>query len=47
MLPLFLLMCLATFYIQAHYVIDVLAGLASGVVIYFVLLTAYNKVKLT
>lgn len=47
MLPLFLLMCFATFYIQAHYVIDVLAGLLSGVILYFGLLTIYNKVKLT
>ena len=47
MLPLFLLMCLATFYIQAHYVIDVLAGLVSGIVIYTALFAIYNKVKLT
>lgn len=47
MLPLFLLMCLATFYIQAHYVIDVLAGLVSGAIIYVALLTIYNKVGLT
>ena len=47
MLPLFLLMCLATFYIQAHYVIDVLEGLASGTIIYIALFAIYNKVKLT
>ena len=46
-LPLFLLMCLATFYIQAHYVIDVLAGLVSGVVFYYALQAIYNKMKLT
>lgn len=46
-LPLFVLMCLATFYIQAHYVIDVFGGLVSGVVFYYALLTIYNKVKLT
>lgn len=34
-LPFFLLMCLATVYIQAHYVIDVLGGLVSAVIIYF------------
>ena len=46
-LPLFVLMCLATFYIQAHYVIDVFGGLVSGVVFYYALRTIYNKVKLT
>ncbi len=47
MLPLFVLMCFATFYIQAHYVIDVLGGLVSGVIIYTALYIVYNKVKLT
>jgi membrane-associated phospholipid phosphatase len=47
MLPFFLLMCLATFYIQAHYVIDVFAGLLSGIVIYAALFAIYNKVRLT
>ncbi len=37
LLPLFVLLCLATVYIQAHYVIDALAGLVTGVVVYFVL----------
>lgn len=36
-LTLLLLMCFATFYIQAHYVIDVLAGLVTGLVLYFCL----------
>lgn len=47
MLPLFVLMCFATFYIQAHYAIDVLAGLVSGFLIYVTLFFIYNKVKLT
>lgn len=47
MLPLFLLMCLATFYIQAHYVIDVFAGLLSGIIIYIALYLIYNKLRLT
>lgn len=47
MLPLFVLMCFATFYIQAHYVIDVLAGLVSGVVIYVLLYVVYNRSRLT
>lgn len=33
--PLFVLMCLATVYIQAHYVIDAVAGLLTGVLFYF------------
>ena len=32
--PLFLLMCLATVYIRAHYVIDVFAGLLSAIIMY-------------
>ena len=32
---LFVLMCFATVYIRAHYVIDVVAGLLSGVILYF------------
>lgn len=47
MLPLFLLMCFATFYIQAHYVIDVLGGFISGIAIYYLLLTIYNRAGLT
>ena len=37
MLPLFLLMCLATVYIQAHYAIDVIGGWISAIVIYAIL----------
>lgn len=35
--PFFVLMCLATVYIQAHYAIDVIGGWISGIAIYFVL----------
>ena len=42
-LPLFLLMCLATVYIQAHYVVDVLAGLVSGLLFYLLLWYGYGK----
>jgi membrane-associated phospholipid phosphatase len=42
MLPFFLLMCLATVYIQAHYVVDVVAGLVTGVMFYFILRYIYN-----
>lgn len=38
MLPLFILLCCATVYIQAHYLIDAIAGLVTGTVIYFALL---------
>jgi membrane-associated phospholipid phosphatase len=40
-------MCFATFYIQAHYAIDVVGGLFSGILIYAVLVFIYNKVRLT
>ena len=38
MLPFYIFLCLATVYIQAHYLIDAIAGLFSAVVIYFVLM---------
>lgn len=38
LLPFFILMFFATVYIQAHYAIDVIAGLLSGVLIYLCLL---------
>ena len=34
MMPFFVLMCLSTVYIQAHYAIDVLGGWVSAIVIY-------------
>ena len=42
-LPLYLLMCLATVYIQAHYAIDVLGGWVSAVVIYLGLSLLWKK----
>lgn len=41
-LPLAVLMFFATFYIQAHYLIDALAGLVFGTVFYFVLDYSYD-----
>jgi len=41
-LPFYFLMCFATVYIYAHYAIDVLAGLATGVVFYFVTMKVYQ-----
>jgi membrane-associated phospholipid phosphatase len=43
LLPLFLLMCLATVYIQAHYVIDVIAGWITGLLFFLVLWYGYGK----
>ena len=39
MLPLWVLLCMATVYIQAHYAIDAMAGLVCGCTLYFVLWT--------
>ena len=44
MLPLFALMCLSTVYIQAHYAIDVLAGLATGALFYLAFDAHYNHI---
>ena len=38
-LPFYLLMCLSTVYILAHYAIDAMAGLVSGCLLYFILLS--------
>ncbi len=38
MLPFYIFLCMATVYIQAHYVIDAIAGLTSAVVFYLVLM---------
>lgn len=41
--PLYVFLCLATVYIQAHYVVDALAGLVSGTLFYFALLYATKR----
>ena len=33
--PFYVLLCCATVYIKAHYLVDAFAGLASGVILYF------------
>lgn len=38
MLPFYVLMCFATVYILAHYAIDAIAGLITGVAFYFLFL---------
>ena len=43
-MPLYVLMCLATVYIQAHYVIDVIGGWVSAIVIYIVLHFLWGKI---
>lgn len=42
MMPFYLLLCGATVYIQAHYLIDVLAGWLSAVIIYFLSVGIYR-----
>ena len=37
MLPLYVLLCFSTVYIQAHYAIDALAGMISGTILFFTL----------
>ncbi len=40
MTPFYLLLCCATVYIQAHYLVDALAGLVTATAFYFALLYA-------
>lgn len=35
--PLYILLCLSTVYIYAHYFVDTIAGLVSGIILYFIL----------
>lgn len=42
-LPFYILMCFSTVYIYAHYVIDALAGLITGIVFYYVFSRLYKK----
>ena len=39
----FLLMCLSTVYIRAHYAIDVFAGIAVGLIVYYPLQAIYSR----
>lgn len=43
MLPFYILLCIATVYIQAHYVIDVFAGWASGYLLYVFVSWLFRK----
>ena len=44
MMPFYMLMCLATVYILAHYAIDVIGGWVSAAIIYAVLLFFSRKI---
>lgn len=43
LLPFYLLLCCATVYIKAHYLIDGIAGIVSGVLLYLLTAYAYKK----
>ncbi|MBP3849835.1 MAG: phosphatase PAP2 family protein [Prevotella sp.] len=45
MLPFYVLMCFSTVYIYAHYVIDAIAGLFTGIMLYYLLTLLYNRYK--
>jgi len=45
LLPFYVLLCLSTVYIQAHYVVDAVAGLASGALLYLILMWATRRMK--
>jgi membrane-associated phospholipid phosphatase len=46
MMPIYVLLCLATVYIQAHYFVDVIGGWVSAVVIYVILQFLCGKICL-
>ena len=41
--PLYVLLVLSTVYIQAHYAIDAIAGLATAIPLYFLLMAVVRK----
>ena len=43
-LPFYILMCLSTVYIYAHYAIDAIAGLVTGILLYFLFVIIYKKI---
>ena len=44
-LPFYILMCLSTVYIYAHYAIDAIAGLVTGVLLYYVLIALWHRLR--
>lgn len=47
MLPFYILLCCATVYIKAHYLVDAFAGLASGVLLYLFTSFVYKRIGAT
>ena len=45
LMPLYVLLCMATVYIQAHYFIDVVFGFVSAVLFYVLLDKIYPRVE--
>ena len=45
MVPFYFFLCMATVYIQAHYAVDALAGLVSGILFYFIFMNIYKDEK--
>lgn len=45
LLPFYVLLCLSTVYIMAHYVVDVLAGWISALLFYFIINSAYRALN--
>ena len=43
MFPVYVLLCCATVYIKAHYLVDAIAGLLTGVAFYFLTTWLYNR----
>ena len=43
LIPFYMLLCCATVYIQAHYLIDALAGFVSAFILYYLVNKMYNK----
>ncbi len=44
LLPFYVLLCVSTVYIQAHYVVDVIGGFATGVAFFFLFLKVPKKI---
>ena len=44
-LPFYILMCLSTVYIYAHYASDAIAGLLTGILLYFLFVGIYKKYR--
>ena len=43
MFPVYVLLCCATVYIKAHYLVDAIAGLVTGVLVYYLTTWLYKK----